>query len=92
MDVNTVVSLVKEGLGIRTSVRDGFITAIVEGVIKELEDEKGLALDMANPYHLLFVCDYATWRYQSRDSGKYMPRHLQFRLHNLMIHIGGAKP
>ncbi|NOJ73889.1 hypothetical protein [Paenibacillus alvei] len=92
MDVNTVVSLVKEGLGIRTSVRDGFITAIVEGVIKELEDEKGLALDMANSYHLLFVCDYATWRYQSRDSGKHMPRHLQFRLHNLMIHLGGAKP
>lgn len=92
MDVNTVVALVKEGLGIRTNVRDGFITAIVEGVIKELEDEKGLALDGSNPYHLLFVCDYATWRYKSRDEGRYMPRHLQFRLNNLIIHVGGKRP
>ncbi|MFE1630748.1 hypothetical protein ACFLFF_28805 [Brevibacillus reuszeri] len=88
MDVTTAVELVKERLGIRTAVRDTYLKAIVEGVIKELEDEKGVALDDANSYHLLFICDYATWRYQSRDSSGAMPRHLQFRLHNLMIHAG----
>jgi len=87
----TAISLVKERLGIRTNVRDSYITAIVDGVIKELEDEKGLALDGANPYHLMFVVDYATWRYQSRDSDGAMPRHLQYRLHNLMIHAGGVQ-
>lgn len=89
MNLETVVSLVKERLGIRSAVRDTYLTAIAQGVVAELEDEKGLALKGDNPYHLLFVVDYATWRYQSRDSEGAMPRHLQFRLHNLMIHVGG---
>jgi len=90
MDTQLVVSLVKERLGIKTDVRDTYLTAIVDGVIKELEDEKGLVLDGANLYHLMFVVDYATWRYQARDSKEGMPRHLQFRLHNLIIHVGAA--
>ena len=44
MDTATVVALVKERLGIRTTVRDTYIAAIVDGVVKELEDEKGLVL------------------------------------------------
>ena len=90
MNASTVVALVKERLGIKTDVRDIYLTAIVDGVIKELEDEKGLALDGSNPYHLMFVVDYATWRYQSRDSDAGLPRHLQFRLHNLIIHVHSA--
>ncbi|MNL08750.1 hypothetical protein D3C87_1294850 [compost metagenome] len=91
MDVLSVVSLIKERLGIRTAVRDTYLTAIAESVIKELEDEKGLTLQVNNSYHLLFVVDYATWRYQSRDQEGAMPRHLQFRLHNLMLHVGGVQ-
>jgi hypothetical protein len=90
MDASTVVALVKERLGFKTTVRDIYLTAIVDGVLKELEDEKGLALDRANPYHLMFVVDYSTWRYQNRDSNVGMPRHLQYRLHNLYIHTGGG--
>ena len=90
MDVAQVLELVKARLGITTAVRDVYLTAIIDGVIAELEDEKGLALDGANPYHLMFVVDFATWRYQSRDESGAMPRHLQFRLHNLMIHTGGV--
>ena len=33
----------------------------------------------------MFIVDYSTWRYQSRDEAKGMPRHLQFRLHNIFI-------
>ena len=90
MNASTVVALVKERLGIKTDVRDTYLTAIVDGVVKELEEEKGLALDGANPYHLMFVVDYATWRYQSRDSDTGLQRHLQFRLHNLIIHAHSA--
>ena len=85
MDTNTILQLVKERLGIRTNVRDAYLAAIVEGVVKELEDEKGLVLDDTNPYHLMFVVDYSTWRYQNRDSEGAMPRHLQYRLHNLIV-------
>lgn len=90
MDITTVLGVVKERLGLRTMVRDTYLLAIIDGVLKELEDEKGLVLDGTNPYHLIFVVDYATWRYQSRDSDTGMPRHLQYRLHNLIIHVGSA--
>lgn len=99
MDIDNIVALVKERLGIRSNVRDTYLTAIAKSVVKELEDEKGLSLVGDNPYHLMFCVDYATWRYQSvgsTDTGTSrvpvsMPRHLQYRLHNLMLHTGGKK-
>ena len=90
MNIAAIVALAKERLGIKTNVRDTYLTAIVNGIVTELTDEKGIVLDESNPYHLMFVVDYATWRYQSRDSDGAMPRHLQYRLHNLMIHAGGG--
>lgn len=90
MDITTVLHLIKARLGISSAARDVYITNIIESIIKELEDEKGLALDGANPYHLMFLVDFATWRYQNRDTELSMPRHLQYRLHNLIIHLGGG--
>ncbi|MED4783446.1 hypothetical protein [Brevibacillus choshinensis] len=92
MDTAIVLSLVKERLGIRSNVRDTYLSAIVQGVVKELEDEKGIVLQAADASHLMFCVDYASWRYQSRDSTGAMPRHLQFRLHNLIIHSCGSTP
>lgn len=86
MNTSTILDLVKARLGITSSVRDSYLSAIIDGVRKELEEEKGIAIDDTNPYHLMFIVDYATWRYQSRDSEGDMPRHLQYRLHNLIIH------
>lgn len=88
MDTTLILGLVKAKLGISTTVRDTYLQAIINGVVKELEDEHGLVLDGANSYHLLFIVDYATWRYESKDKDGAMPRHLQFRLHNLIIHVG----
>ena len=92
MDINLIVSLVKARLGLTSEIRDTYLTAIITGIVNELENEKGLALDSASPYHLMFIVDFATWRYQSRDEPGAMPRHLQFRLHNLMIHAGTGAP
>lgn len=88
MDVTQIVDLVKMAVGIRTTARDTYLEAIVQGVIKELEDEKGLALDVANPYHLMFYVDYSVFRYENPKSD--MPRNLKYRLHNLTIHTGGS--
>jgi hypothetical protein len=85
MDVTTVLDLVKARLGISGTVRDTYLTKIVEGVIAELETEKGVVLDETNANHLMFVVDYSTWRYTNRDSEGSMPRHLQFRMHNLIV-------
>ncbi|QOR34439.1 hypothetical protein IMX26_13200 [Clostridium sp. 'deep sea'] len=90
MNEAQILTLVKAGLSISTTVRDTYLQAIISGVVKELEDEKGLVLDSANPYHLMFIVDYSIWRYKNKDSHISMPRHLQFRLHNLIIHVGGT--
>lgn len=94
MDVTQVVEMVKARLGISTSVRDSYLTAIVNGILQELTGSYGLTLEVDNSWHLMFVADYATWQYQSvvepahSPAGRVplsMPRHLQFRLHNLLI-------
>ncbi|MCP3025412.1 hypothetical protein [Halobacillus sp. A5] len=87
--IKSALDIVKARLGISSTVRDSYITKIVEGVVTELEEEKGLVLDSASSYHLMFVADFSTWRYQNKDVMSGMPRHLQFRLHNLIIHMGG---
>ncbi|MEH7609612.1 hypothetical protein [Priestia megaterium] len=92
MNQDQIMALVKERLGIRTAVRDTYLTAIVSSVVTEIEDEKGITLVPDNANHLMFCVDYATWRYQSKDDSGAMPRHLQYRLHNLLIHSGGVKP
>ena len=90
MDAATILTLLKARLGISSTVRDTYLIAIIDGIIKELESEKGIALEVENPNHLMFVVDYATWRYQSRDSTGAMPKHLMWRMKNLYIHNGGA--
>lgn len=88
--LTTALELVKERLGLRSTVRDKYLAAIIESVTTELTDEKGIVLIETNPYHLMFVVDLSSWRYQNRDSMDGMPRHLQYRLHNLIITNGGA--
>ena len=84
-EINTVLELVKARIGISSSVRDEYLSKIIEGIKDELENQQGLSIDLDSPHILMFLVDFATWRYQNRDTHDSMPRHLQFRLHNLMI-------
>lgn len=88
--LETALSLVKDHVGFRSAVRDTFITAIINGVMTELSDVQGLVLVDTNPHHLMFVVDLSAWRYKNRDSQDGIPRHLQFRLHNMMINKGSS--
>lgn len=90
MNTATILELMKARLGISSNVRDTYLIAIIESVIKELEGEKGIILEGENMNHTMFLVDYATWRYQSRDSSGDMPKHLKWRLKNLFIHNGGG--
>ncbi|UPH47712.1 hypothetical protein [Listeria innocua] len=84
MSTDTILELIKAREGISSNVRDTYLLAIIDGVIQELENEKSIALDEKDANHLMFVVDYTSWRYNNRDSDD-MPRHLQYRLHNLII-------
>lgn len=86
---DTALPLVKANLNITQDVRDEYLTAIINGVVEQLQNEQGLALDEADPYHLQFVVDFSAWRYRGRGEDGPMPQNLRFRLNNLMIHNGG---
>lgn len=97
--IETALTLTKARLGISTTIRDALLLNAVESVVEELEDEKGLTLNYDSSLHLDFVKDYATYRYQSVGDTQTtstsrpmaMPRHLQFRLHNLIVsQVGGV--
>lgn len=88
MDTATILDLVKARLGISTNVRDAYLNSIIESIITELEDEKGITLVADNANHLMFIVDYSTWRYQNRDSTGAMPEHLKWRLKNLYVSGG----
>lgn len=79
------LELVKSRIGIMSSVRDFYLEKIIEGVIDELNNVQGLDLKEDSPHQLMFVVDLSTWRYQNKGLAEGMPRHLQFRLHNLVI-------
>lgn len=89
-EIEILVELIKARIGISSSVRDSYITAIAKGAVKELNDMQGIKIDGTNDVHLMFLVDLVTWRYMNRDSPSRMPRHLQFRLHNLMVYGGDA--
>ena len=73
--------MAKDSLAIKNSARDNRLTAIINGVIKELEEEQGLTLSGDNPQHLLFVTDYVTWMHE--HPGDDMPRHPQVQIAQL---------
>jgi len=79
-----VLALVKARLGISTVVRDPYLTSMINGVIRELEKIHGLIINPADNSHLMFIADYSEYRYSNKDN-PIMPRHLQWRMHNLMI-------
>ena len=84
-----ILGLVKATLGYKSSVRDELLKVIVKSIIDELEVQKRIKVDYNNAEHLMFVCDYAVFRYENKGGGT-IPRNLEYRLRNLIIKYGGA--
>lgn len=57
---------------------------------KDIERE-GIKIDMNNIDHVLIVVDYAAWLYKKRDQNIGFPRHLRFRMNNLLYSQKGGK-
>ena len=85
----SALDLLKASLGYKSSVRDVLLKKIIEGVIYELTDEKGIKLEYDNTSHLMFVVDLSAFRYENKGGGM-MPRNLEYRLRNLIIKCGGG--
>lgn len=81
------LKLLKADLGISSDVRDEYLNAILNGVSDELNKIYGIEVDYENISDLMFVVDYSVFRYEHREY-KDIPRHLERRLHNLIITHG----
>lgn len=80
-----IMALAKSGLGITSTVRDGRIGMLVRGVIDELETVHNITPDPDSTYQSVFIADWVEWRYSNRDSAEGMPRHLDYRLKNMIV-------
>jgi len=80
--------LLKMRLGISSTVKDPLLNHLINAIEKMLDDEKGILVDMANPVITEFMINYAVWKYESKGEQGGMPRHIQYALHNIMIHNG----
>ena len=85
----SALDLLKAFLGYKSNVRDILLKKIIDGVISELTDEKGIKLEYDNSSHLMFVVDLSAFRYENKGGGM-MPRNLEYRLRNLIIKCGGG--
>lgn len=83
--VDEVVTLVKQREGILNSIQDKYISAIVNGVISELERDYHIKADLSKMDIFMFVVDLSAYRYSNRDSLEGLPKNLEFRLRNLYI-------
>lgn len=83
MTVKQIVDLLKLKLGIVSGVMDPRLEHLVEAIIEELTEEKGIRISLDNPRHTSFITDYAEYRY--KNVTEEMPRYLMHRLHNLYL-------
>lgn len=82
----TMMQLLKIRLGIASDNRDVYLIHLLEATIQMLSDEKGIDTETPNELVTAFIIDFSAWRYESKGEQGGMPRHLQYALHNLMIH------
>ena len=88
-DIDKILGLVKATLGYKSAVRDELLKAIIKSIVDELEIQKRITLKYDNAEHLMFIVDYAVFRYENKGAGT-LPRNLEYRLRNLIIKFGGA--
>lgn len=89
---NLAVQIAKESLDIRTEARSERIAHLVQAVYEELKIDQGIDIDGENLSELNFLADMVRYRYATRgEDGGYMPRTLQWRLHNLFVRKGKGR-
>lgn len=82
--VEEVMDLLKARLGISTSKRDDILYLIISGIVSECKNKHGVILNKEDADHILFVLDWATWKYKHPEGGT-IPRSIDLRLKNMII-------
>ena len=93
MDTTVILALVKSRLGISTTVKDNDLTAHINSTTEKIEGVYGITLDPENNNHVVFVADFAAWRYRASGGdaqNQVMPAYLKSDLHDLIIKKAGT--
>ena len=85
LETTPLLEILKAKLGISGEFRDKYLKHLLKSVIDELCNQKGITLNAERYHHMDFIVDYAAFRYDNRDNNILMPKHLQYRLHNLLL-------
>ena len=85
MEQTQILALLKANLGISGTFRDEYLNHLILSVQDEIKKQKKIRLDTNRYDHMDFLIDYSAFRYDNRDNNILMPKHLQYRLHNLLI-------
>ena len=88
-NIDKILELVKATLGYKSNVRDELLKVIIKSIVDELEIQKRITLKYDNAEHLMFIVDYAVFRYENKGGGV-IPRNLEYRLRNLIVKFGGV--
>lgn len=96
--LTNVLSILKQRLGINTTVRDSYLQARIKSTIDSIVIDRNISIDENNSSMLMFLVDYTSYEYvniqtfdkmqMAGQSGK-MPEHLRQRLNNIIV--GGQK-
>lgn len=89
MELSAVLGLLKQDLGISGTLRDTYLSALIEGTYTEL-GKRAVHLDLSNVDDTLFLSDYCAWVYRKRISGEPMPEHLKLRMRNYRVRNRGV--
>lgn len=69
---------------------EAYLQNRIDAAKKDIELE-GIKLDMDNIEHVLIVVDYAAWFYKKRNQNIGFPRHLRYRMNNILFSQKGKK-
>ncbi|MDU7244002.1 MAG: phage head-tail connector protein [Clostridiales bacterium] len=84
MNMETL-KLLKNRLGITSDVRNEYLNALIDAVKQELLQRQGILINEDDPANQMFLVDYCAYRYQNVNDLGGMPKHLHWRLRNLMV-------
>ena len=85
MEQTEILALLKAKLGISGRFRDEYLNHLILSVQDEIKKQKKIKLDTNRYVNMDILIDYAPFRYENRDNNILMPKHLQYRLHNLLL-------
>ena len=87
MNINELLALLKIDLGIKKSVYDARLMALLNTAMKEIERE-GYKPSLSDISDCNLIIMYAQWLWRKRDTMEAMPRMIRWQLNNRLFDRG----